>query len=385
MGTKKKVIYLDHHASTPCDPRVLEAMLPYFSSEFGNPSSTNNSLGRDAADAVDEARETIAGALGVRRSEIFFTSGATESNNLALLGLSRQAKGRRHIVTTAIEHKSILETCRALGEDGFEVTTLPVECDGRLDLARLKSALSKETLVVSVHAANNEIGTLQDIAAIADMAHEAGALMHCDAAQAIGRIPFIVTEVGVDLLSASAHKIYGPKGIGLLFLAGGARKLPISPIQFGGGHEGGLRPGTLNVPAILGFAKAISLIDLAEEARIRELRDRFEAQVLHALPKIKINGAKSARLSGNSSITIPGVDAEALLANLPELAMSTGSACTSGAPDPSHVLIATGLSRADALSTIRVGFGRGNTAEDADAAAAKIAAAVTRIQALSVA
>jgi cysteine desulfurase len=383
--TGKKVVYLDHHASTPCDPRVLEAMLPYFSTHFGNPSSTNNSLGRNAADAVDRAREEIADALGVRRSEIIFTSGASESNNLALLGLSRQAGVRRQIITTAIEHKSVLETCRALSEEGFEITVLPVEADGRLDLARLKAAVSEKTLVVTVQAANNEIGTLQDVSAIADITHESGALLHCDAAQAIGKIPFSISDLGVDLLSASAHKLYGPKGIGFLFLAGGVRKLPIGPIQFGGGHESGLRPGTLNVPAIVGFAKAVSLIDLSEKERIQGLRERFEARILRSIPGMKINGAGLARLAGNSSITIPGIDAEALLANLPELALSTGSACTSGAPDPSHVLTAIGLSRANALSTIRVGFGRENTAGEVDFAADKIAAAVARIQALSIA
>lgn len=386
MAHSSKHIYLDHHATTPCDPRVVEAMLPYFSATFGNPASSLNSFGRDAADAVDGARRVIADVLAIRPNEIIFTSGATEANNLALVGLVGQATGkRRHIITSAIEHKSILETCRYLETRGFEVTVLPVGADGRLDLTALRTLVSARTLLVSVQAANNEIGALQEIAAISEIAHSVGAYAHCDAAQMVGKLAFDITATNVDLASISAHKLYGPKGIGMLFVRGGVRNLPISPVQFGGGQEFGLRPGTLNVPGIIGFAKALEIADPAEAKRIQELRDNFERRILQRISDARINGPKHHRLPGNSSVTIPGIDAEALIANIPELALSTGSACTSGALDPSHVLLAIGLSRADALSTIRIGIGRVTSASDLDFAAERIIVAAARIRALAAA
>lgn len=386
MAHSSKHIYLDYHATTPCDPRVVDAMLPYFSATYGNPASSLNSFGREAADSVDGARRVIADALAIRPNEIIFTSGATEANNLALVGLAGQAAGkRRHIITSAIEHKSILETCRYLETRGFEVTVLPVGADGRLDLNALRALVSARTLLVSVQAANNEIGTLQEIAAISEIAHSAGANVHCDVAQIIGKLAFDITASNVDLASISAHKLYGPKGIGMLFVRGGVRNLPISPVQFGGGQEFGLRPGTLNVPGIIGFAKALEIADPAEAKRIRELRNNFERRILQSLSDARINGPKQHRLPGNSSVTLPGIDAEALIANVPELALSTGSACTSGALDPSHVLLAIGLSRADALSTIRIGIGRGTSASDLDFAAERIIVAAARIRALAAA
>lgn len=381
MPKAQKIIYLDHHATTPCDSRVVEAMLPYFTQTFGNPGSSLHAPGRAAADAVDLSRETIAEIFGVRPKEIVFTSGATESNNIALLGTSKQAGlERRRIITTAIEHKSVLESCHQLADQGLDVVILPVEQDGRLQLEQVKRTVSENTLLVSVQAANNEIGTLQDIAAIADLAHHRGALVHCDAAQAVGKIPFDLLSCGADLISLSAHKLYGPKGIGLLFLRNGVRRLPISPVQFGGGQEFGLRPGTQNVPAIVGFAKAVELLKGGLDPMIGQLRDRLENIVMSGCPGTRRNGRVASRLPGNSSLTFPGIDAEALIANVPELAVSTGSACTSGAPDPSHVLTAIGLSRADALSTIRFGLGRGSTVEDADYAANLIVKAVASLR-----
>lgn len=382
----RRTIYLDHHATTPCDPRVVDAMLPYFTETFGNPASTLNSAGRKAAEAVDSSRETIADVLGVKPKEIIFTAGATESNNLALRGIAKQAPAeRRQIITTAIEHKSVLETCRDLAEQGFDLKVLPVQSDGRLDLLELKQALSSKTLIVSVQAANNEIGTLQDLAAVSDIVHERGAFVHCDAAQAIGKVPFDFLACGADLISLSAHKLYGPKGIGLLFVRGGVRAIPISPIQHGGGQEHGLRPGTVNVPGIVGLSAALKLLNPDEGANIAKLRDAFEKALIAKVPGAFRNGSLAHRLPNNSSITIPGIDAEALIANTPDLALSTGSACTSGAPDPSHVLIAIGLSREEALSTIRIGLGRLTTSDELSVAADSIAAAIGRLQGLAAA
>lgn len=361
-------------------------MLPYFTETYGNPASTLNAAGRKAAEAVDSSRETIADVLGVKPKEIVFTAGATESNNLALRGIARQASAeRRQIITTAIEHKSVLETCRDLAEQGFDIKVLPVQRDGRLDLLALTRAISERTLLVSAQAANNEIGTLQDIAAISDLAHEQGAFVHCDAAQVVGKVAFDFLACGADLISLSAHKLYGPKGVGLLFVRGGARAIPISPIQHGGGQEYGLRPGTVNVPGIVGFAAAMKLLNPEEGANIAQLRDAFENALLAKVPGAFRNGALAHRLPNNSSITIPGIDAEALIANTPDLALSTGSACTSGAPDPSHVLTALGLSRREALSTIRIGLGRITSSNDISVAADSIAAAVGRLQALATA
>ncbi len=361
-------------------------MLPYFTESFGNPASTLNAAGRKAADAVDSSRETIADVLGVKPKEIIFTAGATESNNLALRGIAKQAPAeRRQIITTAIEHKSVLETCRDLAEQGFDLKVLPVQSDGRLDLLELKKALSPKTLIVSVQAANNEIGTLQDLAAVSDLAHERGAFVHCDAAQAVGKVPFDFLACGADLISLSAHKLYGPKGIGLLFVRGGVRAIPISPIQHGGGQEHGLRPGTVNVPGIVGLSAALKLLNPDEGANIAKLRDAFEKALIAKVPGAFRNGSLAHRLPNNSSVTIPGIDAEALIANTPDLALSTGSACTSGAPDPSHVLIAIGLSREEALSTIRIGLGRLTTSDELSVAADSIAAAIGRLQGLAAA
>jgi cysteine desulfurase len=387
MGDTLATIYLDHHATTPCDPRVVEAMLPYFDVWFANPASQSHRAGRQSAQAVAEAREHVAALLGAMPGEIIFTGSATESNNLAILGIANGLKSdRRTIVTTAIEHKSVLEPTAWLGTRGFDVRVLPVDQRGRVDVSELQSHLSDQTLLVSIQAANNEVGTIQDIAAIVDVAHEHGALVHCDAVQAVGRIPVDVNAWDVDLLSLSAHKLYGPKGIAALYVRGGKRALPLQPLMFGGGQEDGLRPGTLNVPGIVGFGEAsrLSQLELLPEAdRVGRLRDRFEAELIARLPSVRVNGALDARLPGNSSLTFPGIDAEALIANVPELELSVGSACNSGALEPSYVLTALGMSREEAYQTLRVGLGRFTQDEDLRIASKAICKAIERISLLS--
>jgi cysteine desulfurase len=376
-------IFLDNHATTPCDPRVVEVMLPFFLQGYANPSSTHRQ-GRAVAAAVTDAREQIASLLGSSPGEVAFTSGATESNNLAILGAARAAPDtRRRVLVSAIEHKAVLEPARALAREGYQVEVLPVESDGRIDLAVLSRLIDETTAIVSIQAASNEIGTLQPVAEIAQIVHEAGALFHADAAQAVGRIPVDVREWDVDLLSLSGHKCYGPKGVGALYVRGGYRSAPMDPLMFGGGQEGALRPGTLNVPGIIGLGRAaeIAATELVTEMqRIGALRDLFEKTLLQLLPDAQRNGAMLRRLPGNSSVRIPGVDAQAVVANLPDVAFSTGSACSSGAPEPSYVLLAMGLSRSHAAETLRVGLGRFTREADVEYAAARIAEVAVRIR-----
>lgn len=357
--------------------------MPYLTTWFANPSSQTHRAGRRAADAVAEAREEVATLIGGAPGEIVFTGSATESNNLAILGVAYGSSGRRRkVITMAIEHKSVLEPVASLGRQGFDVRVLPVDRRGRVDLNRLQAELDEHTLLVSVQAANNEIGTIQDIATIAALAHDVGALVHCDAVQAVGRIPVDVTAWDVDLLSLNAHKLYGPKGIAALYIRGGRRALPLQPLMFGGGQEDGLRPGTLNVPAIVGFGAACRLCQQeleGESERIRCLRDRLEAELHASIPAMRVNGDLEARLPGNSSVTFPGIDAEAIIANLPDVALSTGSACTSGALEPSHVLTAVGMTREEAYQTLRIGLGRFTREDDVATAAAVICAVVERI------
>lgn len=374
--TDTRPIYLDYHASTPCDPRVVEAMLPYFLDTFANPSSSIHGPGKQAARVVEEAREQVARAIHAEPGEILFTSGATESNNLAILGTAAEVPaGRRRILASAIEHKSVLGPCRALEKRGFEFELIPVDGDGLLDLGALAELIDDETFLVSVQAVNNEIGTIQPVLEVVQIAHSAGALVHCDAAQALGRIPIDVGDCGVDLLSLSAHKCYGPKGVGALFVRGGARTAPLQPLAYGGGQEHERRPGTLNVPGIVGFGQASEIADEERETdneRIRRLRDRFEEQIINAIPDVRRNGSLTRRVAGNSSLTFPEVDAEALIANLREVAISTGSACTSGAPEPSHVLVAIGLTREEATNVVRVAIGRFTMKSEVAVAAASL-------------
>ncbi len=379
----EELIYLDYHATTPCDPKVVQAMLPYFNKSYGNPSSSVHSAGREAAEAVDQARKEVASLIGARTGEIIFTSGATESNNLAIAGVAKAANGRRRrIVITSIEHKSVLVLGQVLARQGFDLVVLPVDRQGQVSMVAAREAITKDTLLVSVQAASNEVGTIQSLVEVGQLAHERGALMHSDAAQAVGKIRVDVAEWDVDFLSISAHKLYGPKGTGALYVRNGPYRQPIAPLVYGGGQEWELRSGTLNVPGIVGFGKACALCEVSwedEGSRVAKLRDRLEQSLLAAIPRLKRNGALNSRLPNNSNLTFPGVDAEALIANLPGLAISTGSACTSGAPEPSHVLLALGLPRDEAYSTLRVGLGRFTTVEEIESATGAIVEAYRQI------
>jgi cysteine desulfurase len=378
-------IYLDYNATTPCDPRVVEKMLPFFSEWYGNPATGLHLQGRRAARAVDEAREQIAALINCRPGEMIFTGGATESNNLAILGLGRAHRhgGRTRIVTSAVEHKAILLPCKQLQEEGYELIVLPVDRQGRVLIDEAEAAINDQTLLVSVQAANNEVGTLQPVAMVAEIAHRHGAIVHCDAAQAVGKIPVDLTAEAwqVDLLSISAHKLYGPKGVGALYIRNGPRAHALEPLQYGGGQERGLRPGTTNVPGIVGFGEAcrICSVELEQESiRITGLRDHFEQALLADIPGLKINAREAPRLPNTSSLTFPGIDADALLLNLPAVMMGTGSACSSGALEPSHVLLAMGLNRTDAGSTVRASLGRFTTSGQSAHATVLILAAAKK-------
>ena len=368
-------VYLDHHATTPLDPRVLDAMLPYFTERFGNPHSAQHAYGWAAEHAVERARTEVAALIDALQEEIVFTSGATEANNLAIRGVAG-ASDRRHFVTCITEHPCVLETCRALRRDGFEVTELPVRPDGLIEPDRLSAALRPDTALASIMTANHEIGVVQPIAEIAKICRERGILLHTDAAQAAGRMPLDVTALGVDLMSLSAHKLYGPKGIGALYVR---RGLWLAPLLAGGGQERGLRPGTLPTPLCVGFGKACALAQeqlAAEAARMRALRDRLYEGLRAALPDIRLNGAAEPRLPNNLNFCLPGIDAEDLLAGLPELALSTGAACASATQEPSPVLRALGLADEYIQGSIRIGLGRTSTAAEIEFTIERIVAGI---------
>jgi cysteine desulfurase len=378
------LIYLDHHATTPIDPRALEAMLPYFDREFGNAASRTHAFGWRAEAAVEVAREAIARAIGASDPrEIVFTSGATESNNLALLGIARAGRSRGdHIVTLATEHSSVLEPCEALVREGFSVTIVPVDRAGRAEPDAVAAAITPHTLLVSAGWANGEIGTVQPIDAIARACHQRGVLLHSDAAQALGKVPVHVAA-GVDLLSLTAHKLYGPKGVGALWVRPGRPRVRIEPLLFGGGHENGLRPGTLPVPLIVGFGRAVEIAVAEREveaARLLALRERLLACLCDALSGVTLNGHASERLPGNLNLGFEGIEADALVASLRDVALSTGSACSSARPEPSHVLVALGLPDATVRSSIRIGLGRTTTIEQIEVAAERILAGVRSLR-----
>jgi cysteine desulfurase len=363
-------IYLDCHATTPVDPRVLAAMLPYFTEHFGNPTSTTHQYGWAAEAAVTTARETLAAAIGASAAEIVFTSGATEANNLALKGVAEAyfAKGQ-HIITLQTEHNAVLDPCQYLESLGFTVTYLPVNTDGLLDLELLKNAMRPETILVSIMAANNEIGVLQPLAEIGKICRDRAVLFHTDAAQAIGKIPLDVNLLNIDLMSMTAHKVYGPKGIGALYVRQRNPHVKLSPQLHGGGHERGMRSGTLYPPQIVGFAKAVE-IALAEfeleTARLTQLRDRLWSQ-LSQIDGIYLNGHPTQRLAGNLNISVAGVDGNALLLGLrPTVALSSGAACSSAKVEPSHVLRAIGRSKSLANAALRFGIGHNNTVVEID-------------------
>jgi cysteine desulfurase len=380
---RRRPVYLDHQATTPLDPRVLEAMLPWLTGDFGNAASRQHAFGWAAESAVSAAREEIAAALGAEPGEIVFTSGATESNNLALLGAARAARGRgNHVVTSAVEHRAVLDPCRQLAGEGFEVTVLPPDETGRTAAEAVAEALTESTVLVSLMAASNEVGTLNPFAEIAALCASRGVLFHTDAAQAFGKVPFDV-GAGFALASFSAHKLYGPKGVGALYVRARPR-VPLSPIVFGGGHEGGLRSGTLNVPGIVGFGAAVRLASRereAEAARLAALRDRLDSAIRGALDGIILNGHPVDRLPGNLSLSFAGVDGERLIASLRDVAVSSGSACTTASAEPSHVLRALGVPDTLAKATIRFGLGRFTTAAEVDFAAAEVVQVVRRLRA----
>lgn len=369
----QRPIYLDNQATTPVDDRVLAAMLPYFTERFGNPSSVGHIYGWEAEAAIKQAREILANAIHASPEEIIFTSGATEANNLAIKGVAESYFDRgRHIITLQTEHNAVLDPCHYLRSLGFDVTFLPVESDGLIDLNLLEKTLRSDTILVSVMAANNEIGVLQPLEAIGDLCHAHQVLFHTDAAQAIGKIPLDVEAMHIDLMSLTAHKVYAPKGIGALYVRRRNPRVQIAPQIHGGGHERGLRSGTLYPPQIVGFAKAVELAIAemsSESQRLTELRDRLWQRVSQ-LDGIQLNGHATQRLPGNLNISIKGIDGQALLLGVqPMIAVSSGSACTSAKIEPSHVLRALGLPDELAYASMRFGIGRFNTVEEVDRAA----------------
>jgi cysteine desulfurase len=377
-------VYLDYHATTPVDARVLDAMLPYFTERFGNPHSRQHAWGWDAEKAVDAAREQVAALINASPSEIIFTGGATESNNLAIKGIvSRLRERGSRVVTVASEHKSVLDTCTKLSAQGVDVQVVGVQRDGLIDLDAFSNAVTTETILVSAMAANNEIGTLQPLGEIAAIAHECGALLHTDAAQAAGKVPIDVRAMGIDLLSLTGHKMYGPKGCGALFVAKRRPKLmPIAQLD-GGGQEAGVRSGTLNVPGIVGLGAAAELArtGMAEEsARISALRDRLLDRLRSALDGVRVNGPMEQRLPNNLHVSFEGVEGERLLMALGDLAVSTGSACASGSQAPSHVLQAIGAVGDEAGASIRFGLGRATTEDDIEFAAERVVTVVTALR-----
>ncbi len=380
-------IYMDNHSTTPVDPRALEAMLPFFTESFGNAASRSHAFGWRAEEAVEEAREQVARLVGATAREIVWTSGATESDNLAVKGVARFHGARgRHVVTCRTEHKAVLDSARALEREGFEVQYLDVERDGRLDPARVAAALRPDTVLVSVMHANNETGVVHPIAEIAELTRARGVTFHCDAAQSAGRIPLDVEALGVDLASLSAHKLYGPKGVGALYVRRRPVRARLLPLLDGGGHERGLRPGTLDVPGIVGFGKAAELARAAlddEPARLLALRERLRAGLLGGIEGVTVNGSLEHRLPGNLNVSFEGVEGEALMMAVREVAVSSGSACTSASLEPSYVLRAMGVSDGLAHASIRFGLGRFNTEEEVDHAVRLFVEKVKRLRELA--
>jgi len=371
--TNVRPIYFDNHATTPCDPRVVEAMIPYLTSEFGNPASRNHAFGWAAQEAVEIAREQVAALIGANAKEIVFTSGATESNNLAIKGAARflEKKGK-HIVTVATEHKAVLDSCHALEREGFEITYLDVAADGRINLDVLRATLRSDTILVSVMYANNEIGVIQPIAEIGAICKEKGVLFHCDAVQALAYVPVNVEALGVDLLSISAHKMYGPKGIGALYVRRARPRVRIQALIDGGGHERGMRSGTLPTHQIVGLGKAAELakeaITNGEVEKIRALRDHLWTGLQTNLEELYLNGSWEHRLPNNLNVSFAFVEGEAMMMGIKRIACSSGSACTSASLEPSYVLRALGVDVELAHTSIRFGLGRFNTAAEVDEA-----------------
>jgi len=383
----KLPIYMDNHATTPLDPRVLDAMMPYMTSTFGNAASRNHSFGWEAEKAVETAREQIAKLIGATAKEIIFTSGATESNNLAIKGVGEMYRERgNHIITQVTEHKAVLDTCKRMEKAGFRVTYLPVKADGLIDLDDLKRAIDDKTILVSIMFANNEIGVIQPIAEIGKICREKGVIFHTDAVQAVGKIPVDVNSMNIDVLSLSGHKIYGPKGVGALYVRRRNPRVQISEQINGGGHERGMRSGTLNVPGIVGLGKACELAReemASEDKQLRRLRDKLKAKLESSLDYIHVNGSMEHRLPGNLNMSFVYVEGESLLMGINDVAVSSGSACTSATLEPSYVLKALGLGDDVAHSSIRFGLGRFNTEAEVDYVADKVIDIVQKLRELS--
>ena len=380
-------IYMDNHATTPMDPRVLEAMLPYFGKVFGNAASRNHQFGWEAEQAVDKAREQIAKLIGCTPKEIIFTSGATESNNLAIKGIAEMYREKgNHIITQVTEHKAVLDTCKKLERQGFEVTYLPVETDGLVSVEKLAAAMTPKTILVTIMYANNEIGVIQPVEAIGKLCHEKGVLFHTDAVQAVGKIPVNVISDNIDVLSMTAHKIYGPKGVGALYVRRRNPRVQITEQINGGGHERGMRSGTLNVPGIVGLGAACEIAGqemAAETARLKDLRDYLKQKFDNALDYTHVNGNMDHHLPGNLNMSFVHVEGESLLMGINDIAVSSGSACTSATLEPSYVLKALGLGDDVAHSSIRFGLGRFNNRAEVDYVSDKVIDVVKHLREMS--
>src|SRR5271165_4628841 len=384
----KLPIYMDNHATTPLDPRVLEAMLPYFTEKFGNAASRNHSFGWQAEEAVDKARDQIANLVGAKGKEIIFTSGATESSNLAIKGIVEFYKDKgNHIVTCITEHKATLDSCKALERAGkATVTYLPVDKYGMVSPDDVRKAVTDKTVLITLMFANNEIGTIHPIREIGKTAKEKGIIFHCDAVQAVGKLPVNVEDCGIDLMSISAHKLYGPKGVGALYTRAKAPRVRLTPIIDGGGHERGMRSGTLNVTGIVGFGKACEIAqhDMAEDNRkLLELRNKLQAGLFERLDEIYLNGHPTERLPGNLNVSFAYVEGESLLMGINDIAVSSGSACTSATLEPSYVIRALGVNEELAHSSIRFGIGRFNTEEEVDYVTDRVSKEVNRLREMS--
>lgn len=383
----KTPIYLDNHATTPMDPRVLDSMLPYFGARFGNAASRNHSFGWEAEEAVEHARQQVASLIGANKKEIVFTSGATESNNLAIKGVAEMyAERGNHIITVATEHKAVLDTCKRLEKHGCKVTYLPLQPDGLVDLELLKESITDKTILVSIMYANNEIGVIQPVKEIGAICKQRGVLFHTDATQAVGKIPVDVIKDNIDLLSLSGHKMYGPKGVGALYVRRKSPRVQLTAQMDGGGHERGMRSGTLNVPGIVGLGKACELChqEMAEEAkRLSGLRDKLMNRIMSELDEVYINGTMEHRLPHNLNISFAYVEGESLLMGINDIAVSSGSACTSATLEPSYVLKALGKGDDLAHSSIRFGLGRFTTEEEVDYAAESLIRIVAKLRELS--
>ncbi len=380
-------IYMDYHATTPVDPRVLEAMLPFFTEQFGNAASRNHAFGWAGEQAVERARQQVADLIGASAKEIIFTSGATEANNLAIKGVAEMYREKgNHIITCVTEHKAVIDTCKKLEKLGARVTYLPVQKDGRVALDDIRAAMTEKTILITIMAANNEIGVLQPIAEIGALAKEKGVLFHTDAVQAVGKVPFDVNGAKVDLVSLSGHKMYGPKGIGALYVRRRNPRVLLAEQISGGGHERGMRSGTLNVPGIVGLgqAAAIAKAEMATEGeRLRTLRDRLNAGLHRALDEIYVNGSMEHRLPHNLNVSFAYVEGESLLMGISDVAVSSGSACTSASLEPSYVLKALGAGDDLAHSSIRFGLGRFTTEEEVDYVVDRLSTVVRRLREMS--